>query len=219
MENTNEVAFIGEVTAGVTHELKNVFATIKEMTGLMEDLFIMSKSDSSIFREQIEKQFSSINSQIGRGIDTLKQLNRFSHSLQYECVEIDLVQTLNTMIILYRHRARLNKVNILLAQSDEIICFSIQPIQFQRLLILVLECMISILSQGGNIKIQTEKLPESVLIQFSGLHELAETDSSHLNPNLTEQWQKIQLLARELGFKTDLNETKLEIVMELTLPE
>ena len=33
-----ETAFIGKITAGVTHEFMNVLSTIKEASGLMEDL-------------------------------------------------------------------------------------------------------------------------------------------------------------------------------------
>ncbi len=42
----SETAFMGKITAAITHEMKNVLAIIKESAGLMEDLLSVAKDDS-----------------------------------------------------------------------------------------------------------------------------------------------------------------------------
>jgi len=43
-----EIAFFGRITAGVTHELKNVLAIVNESSGLMQDLLALSKEAPAI---------------------------------------------------------------------------------------------------------------------------------------------------------------------------
>ena len=57
----NEIVFIGKITASITHEIKNVLASIKELTGLMEDLVSMS-DDFPLKNKQLHK-FPEINNQ------------------------------------------------------------------------------------------------------------------------------------------------------------
>ena len=40
--NEKELEFFGKITAGITHEMKNVLAIIKKSAGLMEDIMSLS---------------------------------------------------------------------------------------------------------------------------------------------------------------------------------
>jgi hypothetical protein len=46
-EENRKAAFMGRITAGVTHEMKNVLAIIKESAGLMEDFLKISQDAAS----------------------------------------------------------------------------------------------------------------------------------------------------------------------------
>lgn len=56
-ENENsEIVFFGKITAGITHEMKNVLAIIKESSGLMEDLILLRPEDDFPHKESDAKR-------------------------------------------------------------------------------------------------------------------------------------------------------------------
>ena len=76
-----EIAFIGKITAGVTHEINNALASIKEISGLMEDLISMSSTDSFPHQEKFLKVLPKIREQVQRSVKLTTQLNNcFSNS-------------------------------------------------------------------------------------------------------------------------------------------
>jgi hypothetical protein len=75
-----KAAFMGRITAGVTHEIKNVLAIIKESAGLMEDLFELSKDHAPPPREKFLRTLTRITEQVRRGVDLATNLNEFAHT-------------------------------------------------------------------------------------------------------------------------------------------
>jgi len=88
---TKEAAFMGRITAGVTHEMKNVLAIIKESAGLMEDLLALSKDASFPHREKFSSVLSKIRNQVARGVDISTRLNAFAHSPDRRPADVDLI--------------------------------------------------------------------------------------------------------------------------------
>ncbi len=78
--NQRETAFMGRVTAGVTHELKNVLAIIKESAGLIEDILALNKDLAGPHQEKVVRVLSNIRQQVDRGVDLSSRLNAFAHS-------------------------------------------------------------------------------------------------------------------------------------------
>jgi C4-dicarboxylate-specific signal transduction histidine kinase len=74
---TRGLAFFGEVTATITHELKNVLATVSETAGLLGDL--LEESDE-LDVEELRSCGRTIIEEIRRGFDVVASLNRFAHS-------------------------------------------------------------------------------------------------------------------------------------------
>ena len=75
-------AFLGRTTAGVTHELQNVLAIIKESSGLMRDLIFLSDETSDHSRDRFQRSFQTIDNQVNRGVQLLNNLNRLAHTLK-----------------------------------------------------------------------------------------------------------------------------------------
>ena len=76
---TREVALIGRLIAGMTHETKNVLAIIKESSGLLQDMIHLKKGKALAQAEQIEKVAARIKAQVARGNDQLGALPCFQH--------------------------------------------------------------------------------------------------------------------------------------------
>jgi len=90
--------FFGEMTASVSHEIKNVMAIINENAGLLEDMVAMNRQGAPFPAERIEKLAQSVARQIGRADDIIQSLNRFAHSADHARETVDVGETVQFMM-------------------------------------------------------------------------------------------------------------------------
>lgn len=101
MDNVKEwfgydsLAFFGKVNASISHELKNVMAIISETTGLLGDLSEMARGGTPLDPDMLTSSTESIIEEIQRGFTIIRQMNRFSHSVDTPVVSVDLMEILD----------------------------------------------------------------------------------------------------------------------------
>ena len=105
-----EVAFFGKITAGITHELKNVLAIIRESAGLMEDIMSISPEAIISYQEKFENSMEKIKDQIKRGVELTDRLNKFAHSTDEAIAKIDLHATIEQLVALSQRFVGLKNV-------------------------------------------------------------------------------------------------------------
>ena len=76
--------FMGRMTAGMTHEINNVLAVIRETAGLAQDLAALDVSKASPHGERIIECLQEVQRQIERGAAVTRGLNRFAHSVDHD---------------------------------------------------------------------------------------------------------------------------------------
>lgn len=106
-----ELAFFGTITAGLSHELKNVIATINEYNGLLDDLAQVS-SRRPLDPERLRQICGRISKQIERGESLILSLNRFAHSMDEPLREIDLCDAVTDIVGLCTNYARRRRVTL-----------------------------------------------------------------------------------------------------------
>ena len=89
------LAFFGSVNASISHELKNIMAIISETAGFLNDLAKMAKGGAAIEPDMLTSTTDSIIEEIQRGFTTIRQMNRFSHSVDTSVGPIDLMVILD----------------------------------------------------------------------------------------------------------------------------
>ena len=86
------VRFFGEMSASISHEIKNVLAIINENAGLLADLVRMGERGATLDLERLSRVATSINRQVIRGDDIVKGMNRFAHSADLPRESVDLAE-------------------------------------------------------------------------------------------------------------------------------
>lgn len=76
--------FMGRMTAGMTHEINNVLAVIRETAGLAQDLAALDVSRAAPHGERIIGCLEEVQRQIERGAVVTRSLNRFAHSVDHD---------------------------------------------------------------------------------------------------------------------------------------
>ncbi len=146
-----EIAFIGKITAGVTHEVNNVFASIKEISGLMSDILSITQDNTFKHKEKFQTSVQKIQSQVQRGITFTCQLNKFSHLADYDKAETDLNEMTGNLILLTERFARIKNVVLTLKQSERTVIVSTNLFYLNMAMFYIIEYFFNHTISGGEI--------------------------------------------------------------------
>ena len=165
--NEKEIAFIGKITAGVTHEINNALASIKEISGLMEDLISMSSTDSFPHQEKFLKVLPRIQEQVKRSVKLTTQLNKFSHLADESKAEVELNDFIEHLVFLTQRFARLQNVELQYQPSDKAVNFNTFPIQLQMAIYNCIAYFLNHAADGGKVIIHPFNNGEQYTIHIS----------------------------------------------------
>lgn len=199
-----ELSFFGKMTAGFTHEVKNVLAIIKENAGLMEDILLMARGGSPPNLERLSRAIASIREQADRGVELSSRFNRFAHSADHPRVRLDLNMVLDHLSLLVERFARLKEVKLEVVFSDQPAQVETSPVSLQLALFTALECCWNKLSAGACVCLEVMKKGNEAAIGFSC------RNSPVSGPELMEkispspEWSKLHDTVKVLGGRVEI---------------
>jgi hypothetical protein len=196
-----KAAFMGRITAGVTHEIKNVLAIIKESAGLLEDLITLSKDHEPPLRDKYLRTLTRITEQVRRGVDLAGNLNEFAHSADDKVAGVDLNQAVAQTALLSQRFARLKGMTLNAESFQKTVPISTDPLAFQMLLFHAVELIMGLVDEGTVISLKLAcNHGNRVLISAE-----ARLNESRKISSLTESplWENIQATAAELNMTVE----------------
>ncbi len=106
------LTFFGTITASVTHELNNVMGIIEQTAGLLDDLCVGVDYGRPIEIEKLREISGRVVMQVDRGVDIIKRLNFFAHSVDESVREFELNALLKNLVSLAQRFATLKKISL-----------------------------------------------------------------------------------------------------------
>ncbi len=158
-----ETAFMGKVTAGATHELRNVLAIIGECAGLVEDLLEIDGRER--IDERVRERLSLISRQIARGNRILTSLNLFAHSADQHTAHVDVRRTVDTLLALADRFLRRKSASCKLSSGDSP-SLATHPIRFQMVLFSVLMSLVEDLPAPARVFLSVQKRKDGVRLSM-----------------------------------------------------
>jgi C4-dicarboxylate-specific signal transduction histidine kinase len=164
-----ELAFFGQITASVTHELNNIMAVINEITGLLSD--IISDSDATQLQNynDLVKIRQKLTIQIERGRSVIKHLNSFAHGADEPSKTFDLNAVIENLINLSRRLAYLKKIELQSEVSSEPIILVASPFRLQLALFTVIHKAFDWVSDRGIMTVSTRADINHARVTIGGL--------------------------------------------------
>jgi hypothetical protein len=172
IQKNDDLAFFGKVNASISHELKNILAIISETAGLLKDLTEMAAEGEKIDNTMLKNCSDDILEEIQRGFLTIKQMNRFSHSVDVPFDRINLIEALDLMINLSGYVSFAGKARFSPPEGEAPIVQT-SPFRLQKLIYQVLFFVFEKVGPEGevNITVHPEKNGCAV-ISFEGFGSL-----------------------------------------------
>ncbi|MBL0713921.1 MAG: hypothetical protein JJV98_09475 [Desulfosarcina sp.] len=161
--------FFGEMTASISHEIKNVLAIINENAGLLEDMVAMNRQGASFSAERLEKLAQSVSRQIIRADGIIKTMNRFAHSADHAREPVDVVEAVQFMAQLVSRLVMMQGVRFDIPKPEKAVIVSTSPFFLEYL---VWRCMVVAMAARSSetpIRILTETTANGPCLRFTGM--------------------------------------------------
>jgi hypothetical protein len=158
--------FISEILRGLSHDLKNDIAVIKESAGFIEDIITFRKNDLASFAD---KQLDTINVIYDsvKQIDTkLKALNKFARGLPSDFSEFDLFNCIEEFLAIISKFLRRHKIKILFTNHEQILIYN-NPLCIQYVINKIILCFIDCFKYDFFINISLESHNNKAVIIFT----------------------------------------------------
>jgi len=211
-----ESAFIGKITAGATHEFVNVLATIRETSGLMEDLLALNREVSFAHKEKFKKILNTIQKHVDRGMVISEKLNAFAHSMDEPKSRVVINELLDQLVFLMQRFSRLSNVQLTRDRANQIESSPVilsDPFKLQLSIASCIEYCLANTSPGGVITLQTRYAGKGIAIrcvvekglcprertddfsdEFNGLQETFDDLDAHLLQINSPEQQGLELI-------------------------
>lgn len=194
-----ELRFFGRITAGCTHELKNVLAVIKESSGLMEDLMDLAREAPIPHREKFENALAAIKKQVRRGVEITDHLNRFAHSPDAELADIGLNETVRQMAALVQRFARLKKVTLETEALEQDVTVSTCPVRLLMAFFAVVECCLSAVPEGSRVVVRPQRNGPKCALNVICQGDFPDPSALARNISASDRWEEAEQILSSLG--------------------
>ena len=162
----SELRFFGKVAAGVSHEIKNSLAVIKEKAGLAQDLLALAEKGRPLDLGRLKEMMEKIIQRVDLTDQNVKDLSRFSHSVDDLEKVFDLSETLLFIARLSERFARMKNVTLKAIPAPQQLQISSNPFAFQRLLSLFIDAAIAG-AKGATVEISVHNATPGAEYRFT----------------------------------------------------
>lgn len=214
--NEKEVAFIGKITAGVTHEVNNVLASIREISGLLSDILSITSDETFPRKEKFETSIQKIQNQEKRGVKLINQLNKFAHLPDVSSTEIDLNELIEHLIYLTERFGRIKNIELHTQPSGQSVKVITNPFYLQMALFNCVEYFLKNLEAGGKVFINPDINKSEIYINI-----VAEGDfiniSQLFDDSVSEELIALSEISKNLSVVTEYDNSKPGIKLKLPI--
>ena len=160
LSRVKEIAFMGKVTASLSHEIKNTLAIINESAGLMGDLLGKDAPEDWPAYSRLTNLLASIEEQVQRSADIVKRLNQFAHTMDKSLADLDLNETVRQTAILAQRFATLRRVNLETQLASNPLYLQSDPFRLLYVIFGFIERAINCSPRESEVSVQTEQSGE-----------------------------------------------------------
>lgn len=160
----------------MTHELANVFGTIDQVSGLVEDLGFDPAIKEAGIEPMLNDVVARIARQTDRGTDLVRRLNTFAHFTDSPVSEFNVGDVVGLIVAVAQRLAGLQKKSLSFTAPLETISLSTRQFVFAEIIFRVLQHSLAFAPRDAVVEVGVEAQGESCVVTVTGPVEGAETE-------------------------------------------
>jgi two-component system, NtrC family, sensor kinase len=177
---TGKLASIGELAAGIAHEINNPVAIMVEEAGWIQDLLEEDEFQESENLKEFHRALLQINAQGKRCKEITHKLLSFARKTDSTVQELQINELIEEVVNLSSQRAKYSNVSVNTNLDQNLPVIPMSSTEFQQVLLnLMNNAMDAMEKTGGTLEISTVRQNDSIIIN------LADTGSGIPEVNLS----------------------------------
>ncbi len=203
--------FFGEMSASVSHEIRNKLAVINEKAGLIQDIALAMKSGRSIDPDRLDMQAGKIIDQIRQANQIVGALNRLAHSVDATGIETDLGSVISLVVELYGRKAAHAEVTIDTTGVADSVSVITSPYLLEALIGACIKVALTRVDETRMIGIVAEPSAGGAVVRFQNLEGVEDFDAE-----LGGESGGVRAVLAMLGGRVSADGPSGELVLEIS---
>jgi two-component system NtrC family sensor kinase len=168
MIETGKLASVGELAAGIAHEINNPVAIMVEEAGWMQDLLEDDGTNDSENSKEFARSLKQIQTQGQRCKEITHKLLSFARKTDSRIHDIQVNELINEVIELSGQRAKYASVNVTTNLEENLPLIRISQTEFQQVLLNLINNAVDAMEKtGGTIAISSYIEDDDIIITVS----------------------------------------------------
>jgi nitrogen fixation/metabolism regulation signal transduction histidine kinase len=202
--------FFGEMSASVSHEIRNKLAVINEKAGLVQDIALAMKSGRSIDPDRLDIQAGKIIEQIRKANQIVGALSRLAHSVDRSGIRIDLADLIGLVVELHGRKAAQAEITIDVVVPADSVSLITSPFLLQDLIGACINAALPRVDDSRIMTIAAESRSDGAVIRFQHLAGISESDTA-----LGGEGTGARTILAMLGGRLSADRRRGELVLEV----
>jgi two-component system NtrC family sensor kinase len=164
---SDKLAALGKMAAGVAHEINNPLAVILQKTGWMEDLLAEEDFQKSKNAEEFKTSIRKIEEHVERARKVVHNMLGYARRMEPRLEDVDVNDTVKQTIGILANYARINNIDIRTELNPDLPIIAGDQAQLQQVFLNLISNAIDAIGKEGWIRVKSVRSGEEILVSVT----------------------------------------------------